>query len=190
MKIALIALTIITFSFVSNANDNLIGNVPKEWSKETFTFPLRFAPSIELKGLEEVHFAPGMFKPESPDYFNYVFLWHLEDKQQFSKTEYENLLLAYYKGLYLAVSKATDEVKKQNLESFSFQLHTTQIGQHKVKGEWLDAFNNDNPIELSIHIESAFCASQNKTNILFRITSKDKASAKQQLDALSLPNCP
>lgn len=73
MKKFLCYLFVFLASLTANAADNLIQNVPADWDKEVFTFPLQFAPSIELEGIEEVYFAPGMFKPEASDYFNYIF---------------------------------------------------------------------------------------------------------------------
>ena len=32
---------------------------PDEWRKETFKFPLQFAPGIPYEGLENVRFSPG-----------------------------------------------------------------------------------------------------------------------------------
>ncbi len=189
MKKTILSFAMAIFTLATNANENLIISVPEEWSKEELSFPLQFAPSIKLKGIEEVHFAPGMFKPGASDYFNYAFLWHVDNKHTFSQAEYEILLREYYKGLYLAVSKASDEVKEHNSKDFSFELQTSQHGHNLFQGKWLDAFNNDNPIELNIEIKSSYCAAQNKSNFLFLITSKGKASAQRQLQNLQLPNC-
>src|SRR3954468_9210935 len=40
------------------------------WKTETIPFPLDFAPTIPLQGVEELRFAPGMFKPEAPGYWS------------------------------------------------------------------------------------------------------------------------
>ena len=179
--------SLIVLSFLANADDNYIGNVPDDWRKETFTFPLEFAPTIELVGLEEVHFAPGMFDPSAPDYFNYIFLWHVKGKHDFSPSKYEEFLKKYYKGLYLAVSKAVPVTKNKNAAGFEYK--SISQNQYAFKGQWLDAFNNDNPVELIIEVERVYCPAKNTSNILFRITSTGHNGAKPTLEKMTVPQC-
>ena len=35
--------------------------------------PKDFAPDMKWKGKEEIRFAPGMFKPNAPDFFSHRF---------------------------------------------------------------------------------------------------------------------
>ncbi len=44
------------------------------WRGERIELPPRFAPTMTLKGIEEIRFAPGMFKAESDWFFSYVFV--------------------------------------------------------------------------------------------------------------------
>jgi hypothetical protein len=170
-----------------DADDNLIGSVPDGWRKETFSFPLEFAPEIHLTGTEEVHFAPGMFDTNAADYFNYIFLWRLEGKNSFTQEQYTKYLEFYYRGLYLAVSQSPDKKEKNTL--LSYQFITEENGQLHFKGKWFDAFNKDHIVELNISIEEAYCSQQNVSNILFRITATGHQSAQKTLNNMTFPQC-
>jgi hypothetical protein len=47
---------------------------PEGWRTETIPFPLEFAPELDYEGLEELRFAPGMFKEGSADFWSYAFV--------------------------------------------------------------------------------------------------------------------
>ena len=54
-----------------------------EWFGERLTLPPKgFAPDLGLTGVEEILFAPGMFKATEKDFFTYVFLFALERKPE------------------------------------------------------------------------------------------------------------
>src|SRR6516225_1737845 len=77
---------------------------PDGWGKERMEFPLGFAKDIDHKGVEELRFAPGMFKPEAPDYFSYAFMMWLEGSIPLDPLSLEKDLLKYYKGLCASVA--------------------------------------------------------------------------------------
>ena len=70
-----------------------------EWSGERIKLPPSFAPKLGLKGIEEILFAPGMFKATEKDFFSYVFLFALERKPELTAEVLRKELLAYYIGL-------------------------------------------------------------------------------------------
>ena len=61
--------------------------------------PKGFAPDLGLKGIEEILFAPGMFKADQPDFFTYVFLFAVEAKPVLTAEVLQKELLTYYVGL-------------------------------------------------------------------------------------------
>ena len=70
-----------------------------EWAGERIKLPPGFAPKLGLKGIEEILFAPGMFKAEAKDFFTYVFLFALERKPELTAAVLRKELLVYYTGL-------------------------------------------------------------------------------------------
>lgn len=89
----------------------------------------------------------------------------------------------------MAVSKGTDEVKNDQVKKFKFH-HQTNINQRNTfSGTWLDPFNGDSPIKLTIEIEFNYCDKLNKSNVLFRIVSEGKSSALTDLNTMKMPKC-
>ena len=71
-----------------------------KWFGERITLPPKgFAPDLGLKGIEEILFAPGMFKADQPDFFSYVFLFALEAKPKLDTKVLKKELFTYYSGL-------------------------------------------------------------------------------------------
>jgi hypothetical protein len=71
---------------------------PDDWRKESFTFPLPYAPTLPYEGAEHVRFTPDWKKFDQPDGFSYVFLWDirptlLEDEAL------ERAMAVYFDGL-------------------------------------------------------------------------------------------
>jgi len=71
---------------------------PEGWRKESFTFPLQFAPSIPYEGTEHVRFAPSWARFGEENGFSYVFLWDLKAKPV-TPDDIEESLEAYFNGL-------------------------------------------------------------------------------------------
>ena len=70
-----------------------------EWAGERIKLPPSFAPKLGLKGIEEILFAPGMFKADEKNFFSYVFLFALERKPELTAEVLRKELLVYYIGL-------------------------------------------------------------------------------------------
>jgi hypothetical protein len=77
-----------------------------DWRSEIIELPPEFAPTLPA-GREELRFAPGMFKPESPDYFTYAFVIQLAQPSAMAadRAQIDSLLDRYYQGLVAAVAK-------------------------------------------------------------------------------------
>ena len=78
-------------------------DIPKptpKWFGERIALPPKgFAPDLGLKGIEEILFAPGMFKADQPDFFTYVFLFAVEAKPELTAKVLQKELFTYYAGL-------------------------------------------------------------------------------------------
>jgi len=73
--------------------------VPEGWSFERLQLPLSFAPSVELEGVEELLFAPGMYAPDSGSYFSYAMALRANGDQGWDAEWLESFLTKYYRGL-------------------------------------------------------------------------------------------
>ncbi len=118
-----------------------------EWAGERIKLPPGFAPKLGLQGIEEILFAPGMFKADAKDFFSYAFLFALAPKPELTAEVLRQELLVYYAGLSKArmgnpeldTSKFTVklELKKENgvtpKDSVSVKSYQAQV-------YWLEPF--------------------------------------------------
>src|ERR1700688_98610 len=78
---------------------------PADWRFERLPVPAPFAPDIKLTGFEEARFAPGMFDTASPNYFTYVIVIAADGSPELGRSEIEEFLQKYYKGLSIGVGR-------------------------------------------------------------------------------------
>lgn len=156
---------------------------PEGWATERMTFPLGFAKDLDHKGVEDVRFAPGMFKPDAPDYFSYAFLMWLEGTVSFEPAALEKDLLTYYKGLCAAVSrsrkleldlskisvKVVRQEKKGRLAGGEADVSHAQI-------DWFDPFTTGKPLTLHLEIWTR-SAEEGKRSCLLALASPKEKSA-------------
>ena len=81
---------------------------PDNWRRESFDFPLAFAPSIGLEGHEHVRFAPGWGNFAGERGFSYVFLWDVKEIPGPALTVHglEFALGAYFDGLMAVAAQS------------------------------------------------------------------------------------
>jgi hypothetical protein len=101
-----------------------------EWGGERIKLPPGFAPKLGLKGIEEILFAPGMFKAEAQNFFTYVFLFALEQKPVLTAEVLRRELLVYYTGL----SKARLNDPKLDVSKFTVKLEPVKENGVSPKG--------------------------------------------------------
>jgi len=98
LLVVLLFLSFINIGFAQQAKPELLKQ-PDNWEFERFSLPPAFAPDITYKGVEELRFAPGMFKKDSIDYFTYAFIASIDNIKDISQKDIQIYLLRYYKGL-------------------------------------------------------------------------------------------
>ena len=106
-------------------------DIPKptpKWFGERIALPPKgFAPDLGLKGIEEILFAPGMFKSDQPDFFTYVFLFAVEAKPVLTSEVLQKELFTYYAGL----SKA--RLRNPNLDTSKFSVNVRKMKHFEKK---------------------------------------------------------
>ena len=133
--------------------------LPEGWREETIPFPLQFAPDLLYKGVEELRFSPGMFKPDQEGYWSYAFVWWLEGRPVLDATELNASLQRYFSGLCTSVAK--DKGQTLDPAKFSASLHPVdgsgpKLG-HAVAAfagtvHAYDAFATGKPIVLNVDV--------------------------------------
>lgn len=111
---ALIAATVLIATAALPAEAQI--GAPDGWRKETFDFPLRFAPGIPYEGKEYVRFSPQWAHFDQEDGFSYLFMWDLKTKP-FNADDLEDYLETYFNGLMINVGRQRNMADKAKTAS-------------------------------------------------------------------------
>jgi hypothetical protein len=153
---------------------------PAAWQFERFALPPVFATSISYKGAEELRFAPGMFKKDSPDYFTYVFVAQIDGVIAISPTDIKNYLLNYYKGLCSATAKD----RKLSIDTAQINAVVSKKKDVPSKETVYNAtvnlfgvFADGAPVKLNMEINVIINPAARRTYLLFIASPRDKKEA-------------
>jgi len=134
------------------------------WTKEIFHFPIRFAPELNYKGIEEAQFPIGWSKKESPNFWSYVFVWDIEGNSVNSVKELEADLKTYFDGLMNSQNTSTHfTIKEYSNTSISY------VG----KVSFFDNLRTKTNISLNVRVTKQYCLENNKTIIVFRFSPQE-----------------
>ncbi len=141
-----------------------------DWGKEFFHFPLHFAEEIPYRGVEEVVFPRNWIKPDSVDYWSYVFVWALDNKQAVTAKELETNLKLYFDGLIGGLSRV--DTTKLIESTIQFQRSIDPKDSVTFTGELniFDGFATQKPLTLNARIYSSYCKERNQLILLFRFS--------------------
>lgn len=141
-----------------------------DWGKEFFHFPLHFAEDIPYLGVEEVVFPKNWIKPDSTDFWSYVFVWALENKNAVTAKELEDNLTLYFDGLIGGLSR-TDSTK---LTKASVHLEDNVDAKDSIAFfghlNIFDGFATQTPLTLNARIYSEYCPDKDQLFLLFRFS--------------------
>ena len=153
-----------------------------QWFGERIALPPKgFAPDLGLKGIEEILFAPGMFKADQPDFFSYVFLFALEAKPILDAKVLKKELFTYYTGL----SKA--RMGNPKLDTSQFRVKVNPVEDKGVSPK--DAENVANYLAEVVWLEP-FATKKMQTLYFELQTWQYKGSPYQYLFVCASPQKP
>lgn len=149
---------------------------PDDWRKETFTFPLRFAPSIPYEGEEHVRFSPDWTRFDTERGFTYVFLWDIK-RREIQPQELERGLNVYFDGLMEAVTKARRLEDPGTVSSTSIHPMKPPEGWIEAYGGRLWTWNGFSAGEkLSLHLEiTVRRCDPDRTQVFFAFSKAERA---------------
>lgn len=152
---------------------------PDGWSGERILLPPGFAPGMMLTGIEEIRFAPGMFKPDSDSFFSYVFVFQLDAKPELTHEVLQRELLVYYRGLATTVLKGRNVKVEPNSFTLKLSKQKSIGGPENLTGyagdlNWLEPFRTRKAQTLHLEVH-AWRRAEN--NYLFVCVSPMKKSA-------------
>ena len=140
------------------------------WAKETITIPLSFAPDIEMSGLEELRFPPGMFVEDDPQYWSYLFVWWVEEEKIISESLLEEYLEKYFFGLAREIAS----FKKTEESGATYDVSLESISKNSVIGQSIlaqEELRSEIP-SLNIKVSQSFCKPQKRLAVIFELSPK------------------
>ena len=133
---------------------------PEGWRKESFSFPLAFAPSIPYLGTEHVRFAPEWAKFDHERGFSYVILWDIKKRPGFEAAEFERALNVYFDGLMEQVTRGRKIVDPGTVTSTQLHPLAAPPGWEEAYGgrvfTW-NGFSKGEPLALYTEIAHRSC---------------------------------
>ncbi|MCB1078464.1 MAG: hypothetical protein KDM64_11620 [Verrucomicrobiae bacterium] len=118
------------------------------WRGERIPLPPGFAKDMGWRGFEEIRFAPGMFEPDSEQFFTYVLAFSLEPGTNTGEEKLKREFLAYYRGLAKAVlggkgrTVATEDfsltLEKATVESAP--IGAGDVSAYRAELSWIEPF--------------------------------------------------
>ena len=90
---------------------------PPSLPVEQIKFPLSFAPSIKFSGFEDIWFAPGWSRSDSPEFWTYKFAWKIDEDPRLSEERLAALAEIYFDVLSRAVSQLGDTLLTKSCRS-------------------------------------------------------------------------
>ena len=138
--------------------------------KEFFHFPLHFAEEIPYQGVEEVVFPEDWINPDSTDYWSYVFVWALDNKQEVTAKELETNLELYFDGLIGGLSRVDTTKLTKATTHFERSVALDDSVTFTGKLNIFDGFAAQKPLTLNARIYSDYCEKKDQLILLFRFS--------------------
>jgi len=147
---------------------------PEGWRTETIPFPIGFAPELPYKGLEELRFSPGMFKPGSEDFWTYAFVFWLEGEVPLTAERLNSNLKTYLEGLSRVVEEKNEKFdpKAATVTARLKEAKATKDGQRHFEGkvEAYEPFKTHKRQILNVRVDVFQCPAQGRTVAFFQVS--------------------
>jgi hypothetical protein len=147
------------------------------WFGERIKLPPSFSPTMDWKGIEEIRFAPGMFKADQPDFFSYALVFSLEPEADVSLAGLSKQILLYYQGLSsrvsagkgrkVDVSKFTIELKPAKDLPGSAPKQAKAPAAYLATLKWIEPFATGKPQDLHLEIHAWKDKTRKRTYLFF-----------------------
>jgi hypothetical protein len=165
---------------------------PDNWRKESFDFPLRFAPNIPYEGKEHVRFTPQWAHFEDGDGFSYVFMWDLKTKA-FNADDLEDYMETYFSGLMINVGRQRKLADKEIKTSAAANPLLAVPGWTQSWGievrTW-NAFSKGEPLLLRGEVTQRNCGPRMQVFFAMSMAPRDKPAWNALREARKATTCP
>ena len=150
--------------------------LPEKWVQEIIPFPLKFAPELDYRGIEEIHFMPGWRGNDSLPHqkWSYTFIWYLDTVVNFDADKLEMDMTLYFDGLQRWVQKNSLGLFLVNItpEIKIKRSGKKDPGKFTGTAKILDVFFTNKPITLNMKICISLIPDIHKTLVFFELSPK------------------
>jgi len=164
---------------------------PEGWRKESFIFPLPFAPSIPYEGKEHVRFTPSWARFGEENGFSYVFLWDLK-ATPVTPEDIEEYLEAYFNGLMNNVGKQRKVSDKESKAVTAVHPMASLAGWgqgYGVEVRTWNAFSRGEPLLLYGEIGQRECGERMQLFFAFSRAGRDRPIWEELRAARNATSC-
>jgi hypothetical protein len=151
---------------------------PDNWRRESFQFPLAFAPSIPYEGAEHVRFAPAWSEFASDQGFTYVFLWDIK-RVPIEAAHLERGLAVYFDGLMENVAHARKVAELPVSTAVVLHPLAAPAGWKEAYAGTIhtwNAFSRGEDLALAIEIAHRPCA-EARMQVFFAVSKAKRTAA-------------
>lgn len=151
---------------------------PADWRKETFAFPLQFAPSIPYEGTEHVRFSPHWTEFADERGFTYVLLWDIK-RRALEPAQIERALDVYFDGLMEQVTRARRIADPGTVTSVALHPLAAPAGWSEAVGGRLwtwNGFSRGEPLALHVEVAHRPCG-EDRTQVFFAFSRAARTHA-------------
>ncbi len=141
-----------------------------DWPKEVITFPVDWAPLVQLEGFEELRFSPQWSNKDSDQFWSLVIAWQVKASAELDIQTIEQNFEGYFNGLMKPNHWATTFPDPVVLFIPNPDTNTNQSFIGKMK--FFDGFHTGKVQTLTISVEQHFCSTSLTSTIIFRCSPK------------------
>ncbi len=168
--ILLMIFMVITFPVFGQEQESVLSS-PENWQSEIIPFPISFAPEIDLKGFEDLRFAPGWSDSTSLEFWTYTFVWYVDEKSPMTEAKLTEYFNYYYDGLMRVNRINKDNANSVKLDKTLCLFIKTKEG-FSGKMRVYDNFFTKDYLILNIKVKESFCPEMKKHIISCEISPK------------------
>jgi len=140
------------------------------WRKETLTFPIPFAPSIDFEGTADVRFSKGWADSQSPLFWTYTFAWNLSLNDKLSERSLEENMQIYFDGLMNVVKKNTEQELPKTVALIVQNGSNQDHNEYRGKISIYDAFFSEEIVVLNVIVHYNYCLETKRHIYFFKLS--------------------
>ncbi|MFK7982041.1 MAG: DinB family protein [Saprospiraceae bacterium] len=161
-------------SFAQTTKTDIL-KAPANWKKESFTFPLDFAPKLQFTGIEEARFAPGWSDKKSEEFWTYSFAWYVDGNINLTEQRLQTFIGDYFNGLTQVVGGSKGMKKEAVSNAFAIFMEKESVNNWQYfegKVQLFDVFFSEQEMRLNVKVKGLYCEVLDKHLVLFSFAPK------------------